>query len=129
MPGYYNDNYSNGKYMEHMTNSEAEGAENEMSDNVGPIAKVTGSVKQVYESLNLMEIIRRAFKYLIVGSAVALAVYLIPKRELEVQDVAMIAIVGAASFAILDMYAPSIGMSARQGAGFGLGAQLVGWNA
>ena len=37
----------------------------------------------------------------------------------------MIAAVASATFAILDMYAPTIGVTARQGAGFGIGASLV----
>ena len=39
----------------------------------------------------------------------------------------MIAFTAACVFAILDMYAPSIGSTARQGAGFGIGATLVGF--
>ena len=41
----------------------------------------------------------------------------------------MIAITAAATFALLDMFAPSISISARQGAGLGIGANLVGWPA
>ena len=39
----------------------------------------------------------------------------------------MVAITAAATFAILDMYAPSISHATRQGAGFGIGANLVGF--
>jgi hypothetical protein len=39
----------------------------------------------------------------------------------------MIALVATATFAILDIYAPSVGASARTGAGFGIGAGLVGF--
>ena len=42
-------------------------------------------------------------------------------------EVLMIAVVASATFAILDMYAPTIGHTARQGAGFGIGAGLVGF--
>jgi hypothetical protein len=42
-------------------------------------------------------------------------------------EVAMIALVATATFAILDIYAPSVGSSARTGAGFGIGANLVGF--
>jgi hypothetical protein len=44
-------------------------------------------------------------------------------------EVAMIALTATATFAILDIYAPSVGSSARQGAGFGIGAGLVGFPA
>jgi len=33
----------------------------------------------------------------------------------------------AATFSILDTYVPSMGVSARSGAGFGIGANLVGF--
>jgi hypothetical protein len=42
-------------------------------------------------------------------------------------EVGMIALVAAATFGILDAYAPSVGSSARTGAGFGIGAHLVGF--
>jgi hypothetical protein len=44
-----------------------------------------------------------------------------------VGDVLCLALVAAAVFAILDVVSPMIGHSARQGAGFGLGANLVGF--
>jgi hypothetical protein len=36
-------------------------------------------------------------------------------------------VVAASVFAILDVVSPSIGATARQGAGFGIGANLVGF--
>ena len=39
----------------------------------------------------------------------------------------MIAVTAAATFALLDLYAPSVSAYARQGAGFGVGANLVGF--
>jgi len=41
----------------------------------------------------------------------------------------MIALVALSTFAVLDIYAPSVGASARTGAGFGIGAGLVGFPA
>jgi hypothetical protein len=46
---------------------------------------------------------------------------------LKWQEVAMIGLTAAATFAILDIYAPSVGSGARTGAGFGIGAGLVGF--
>ena len=46
----------------------------------------------------------------------------------QTSEVFMIAICAAAIFAILDLWAPRIGFAARQGTGFGLGANLVGFN-
>lgn len=58
---------------------------------------------------------------------VALAAYAIPKRSLNLEEIAMIALTAAATFSILDTYVPTIGVTARSGAGFGIGANLVGF--
>jgi hypothetical protein len=42
-------------------------------------------------------------------------------------EVALIALTAAATFSILDTYIPSMGMTARTGAGFGIGANMVGF--
>jgi hypothetical protein len=73
------------------------------------------------------EILNRSIKYLVEGLFVAVAAIFIPKRSLPVEDILSLAIVAAAVFAILDVVSPSIGYSARQGAGFGMGANLVGF--
>ena len=76
---------------------------------------------------NLQEILKRAVKYLIEGAAVAVAAFYIPKNRMKIEEVVMIAITAAATFALLDMYAPSVGSAARQGTGFGIGANLAGF--
>ena len=48
---------------------------------------------------------------------------------MNVEEIVMIAITAAATFALLDMYAPSIGSAARQGTGFGIGANMSGFPA
>ena len=73
------------------------------------------------------EFVNRALKYLLEGLAVAVAAIYIPKRALPLDEVATLALVAAAVFALLDVLAPSVGVTARQGAGFGLGANLVGF--
>ncbi len=73
------------------------------------------------------EIVNRAIKYLIEGLFVAIAAIFVPKKALPVEEVLTLAVVAAAVFAILDVVSPSIGMTARQGAGFGIGANLVGF--
>jgi hypothetical protein len=76
--------------------------------------------------LDVQEVVRRAIKYLVEGLAVATAAYYIPRRKMDLQEIAMIAITAAAALAILDLLAPSVGSYARHGAGFGIGASLVG---
>lgn len=69
----------------------------------------------------------RLVKYALEGLAVAVAAYLLPGKVMKLSEIAMIALVALATFAILDVYAPSVGSSARSGAGFGIGANLVGF--
>ena len=81
------------------------------------------------DGFTMSELIARAIKYALEGFAVAVAMVLIPRKMLAVEEIAVIAAVAASVFAILDLLSPSIGLTARQGAGFGLGANLVGFPA
>ena len=76
--------------------------------------------------LDVMEVLRRAAKYLVEGGAVALAAYLVPKAKLTVGEIVMLAVTAAAVFAILELYSPAVGASALTGAGLSLGAGIVG---
>jgi len=75
----------------------------------------------------LGELLRRVVKYLVEGLMVAIAAYAIPKRSLNLDEVLLISLTAAATFSVLDTYVPSMGVSARSGAGFGIGANLVGF--
>ena len=77
--------------------------------------------------INVAELVKRIIKYLVEGLMVAIAAYAIPKRSLNIEEIILIALTAAATFSILDTYIPSMGVSARSGAGFGIGANLVGW--
>ena len=74
---------------------------------------------------DVTELIKRIIKYLIEGLIVAIAAFAIPKRSLNLEEIALLALTAAATFAILDTYLPSMGVSARSGAGLGLGLNLV----
>tara|TARA_Y100001970_G_C14163715_1_gene820040 strand:+ start:227 stop:511 length:285 start_codon:yes stop_codon:yes gene_type:complete len=78
-------------------------------------------------NLSLNELINRIVKYLIEGAVVALAAFVIPshKKRLNWEEIAMISLTAAATFAILDMFANDFAGHARQGVGFGVGANLV----
>jgi hypothetical protein len=78
-------------------------------------------------SVDVGDIVSRLVKYALEGLAVAVAAYLLPGKVLKLSEIGMIALVALATFAILDIYAPSVGASARTGAGFGIGANLVGF--
>ena len=76
---------------------------------------------------DLGELLRRVVKYLVEGLMVAIAAYAIPKKSLNLDEVLLISLTAAATFSVLDTYVPSMGVSARSGAGFGIGANLVGF--
>ena len=79
------------------------------------------------DMIDLGELVRRAVKYLVEGIMVAIAAYAIPKKGLNMDEVLLIALTAAATFSILDTYVPSMAVSARSSAGFGIGANLVGF--
>jgi len=81
----------------------------------------------VTDMIDLKELLKRAIKYLVEGLMVALVAYSIPKRSLNLDEIALIALTAAATFSILDTYVPSMATQARSGAGFGVGANLVGF--
>ncbi len=75
--------------------------------------------------INVAELVKRIIKYLVEGLMVAIAAYAIPKRSLNVEEIVLIALTAAATFSILDTYVPSMGVSARSGAGLGIGLNMI----
>lgn len=75
------------------------------------------------------ELLTRAIKYFLEGLAVAVACVIIPQKVYKVEEIITISLVASVVFAILDLLSPSVGLTARQGAGFGIGANLVGFPA
>ena len=82
---------------------------------------------QLGRVLDIGELVRRIVKYVVEGIMVAIAAYAIPKHSMKLDEVMLIALTAAATFSILDTYVPSMAVSARSGAGFGIGANLVGF--
>lgn len=77
-------------------------------------------------NIDINEVITRGIKYLVEGLVVAIVAFYIPKRKMVIEEIAMLAITAAASLAVLDLMAPSIGAYARFGTGFGIGSTIVG---
>jgi len=73
------------------------------------------------------ELLMRIFKYIFEGLIVAIAAYMIPGHKLKIDEILTIGVIAAATFSVLDLFAPSVGSSVRTGAGFGIGANLVGF--
>ena len=76
--------------------------------------------------LDLSELVKRAIKYFVEGIIVAIAAYVIPKKSPNVEEVVVIALMAAATFAVLDVFVPSIGEAARNGTGFAIGSGIGG---
>ena len=79
-------------------------------------------------NLNLQEIVKKVIKYLVEGLILCLAAYAIPQKSLQFDEIAIIGLVAAATFSILDTFLPTVAENARQGAGLGVGFGLVGFN-
>lgn len=78
-------------------------------------------------SFDATEFVIRLTKYALEGLVVAVAAFFFPSVRLDWPDIMLIGLSAACTFALLDFFAPGIGNSARQGAGFGIGANLVGF--
>ena len=74
---------------------------------------------------DLNELIKRTIKYLIEGLMVAIAAFAIPKRSLNIEELISISLTASCTFAILDTYVPSMGVSVKQGVAAGIGFNLV----
>jgi hypothetical protein len=77
--------------------------------------------------MDVNDLLTRVIKYVVEGVAVALALFFIPRKGLPMDEIVSITIAAAAVFAVLDIFSPSMGVVSRQGAGFGIGAKLVGF--
>lgn len=78
------------------------------------------------DGFSATELMTRAIKYFLEGLAVAVAMVIIPRKAPNVEEIVVVATVAAVVFAILDLLAPSIALTSRQGAGLALGSQLAG---
>jgi ABC-type Co2+ transport system permease subunit len=78
-------------------------------------------------SIDASEILVRLGKYFFEGLVLSLAAYFLPGHQLSWQQIVLLGLVAAATFAVLDLFAPAIGSSVRSGAGYGIGFNLVGF--
>lgn len=78
--------------------------------------------------MDLSEVLVSVLKYAIEGLVVAfVAVLVLNPKKPNFGEVMTIGVAAFATFALLDTFSPSIAVTARQGAGFGMGANLVGF--
>jgi ABC-type Co2+ transport system permease subunit len=76
--------------------------------------------------INVGELIKRIIKYLVMGVMIAIVTFCVPKRSINMDEIILIALTAASTFAILDNYLPSISSSAKNGLGLGIGLGLSG---
>lgn len=77
-------------------------------------------------SFDVRESAVRFCKYILEGLAVAVAAYFIPGRKLSWEEILVLGLLAAATFAVLDLFVPAVGDSARAGAGLAIGVQVAG---
>lgn len=70
--------------------------------------------------------LQQVLKYVLEGLAVAVVAYYLTGAKTKPREIIMIGVSAALTFFILDMFAPSVGVGSRQGAGFGIGHSMVG---
>jgi ABC-type Co2+ transport system permease subunit len=78
-------------------------------------------------TFDYQEMFTRIVKYLIEGLVVGIVAAILPDKPLSMDKIILLGLTAAAMFSILDLVAPSISASTRQGAGLGLGFKLVGF--
>lgn len=78
--------------------------------------------------VNSRELCKRLIKYLLLGLVLAFAQLVIPKRSVSIEEVATMAIIAAATFAVIDLFSgeESMGKDARTGAALVMGARVAG---
>ena len=73
-------------------------------------------------------VLTNVIKYVLEGAAVAfVAFYVLPNSNKLPNEIFTLALTAALVFMVLDLYAPAVSDGARLGAGFGIGAGLVGF--
>lgn len=78
------------------------------------------------------QIVKMTIKYMIEGLAIAIAAYYIPLLftkgtvKPSLHQIFLIGATAALVMAVLDQYAAKVGESVRQGAGLGIGFNMVG---
>lgn len=76
-------------------------------------------------AFDAQELAKRIIKYIFEGLIVAIAAFLIPGKVLKWEEIVTIGIIAAATFSVLDLFAPSFSEGARNGASFGIGLSLT----
>jgi hypothetical protein len=79
------------------------------------------------DSFNSRELCKRVVKYVLMGMVIAICTLVLPKSKLDFEAVIALALVSASTFAIIDTFIPTMSYPVQLGAGFGIGAGMVGF--
>ena len=79
------------------------------------------------DSFNSRELCKRVVKYVLMGMVIAICTLVLPKSKLDFEAVIALALVSASTFAIIDTFIPTMSYPVQLGAGFGIGASMVGF--
>ena len=77
---------------------------------------------------NFSDILKLVIKYLVEGIVVAFVAFVIPKKKLDLEEIATVGLTAASTFAILDVFLGGNAMAnaARSGVGLAVGSGLAG---
>jgi hypothetical protein len=79
------------------------------------------------DSFNSRELCKRVVKYVLMGMVIAICSLVLPKGKIDFEAVIALGLVSACTFAIIDTFIPTMSYPVQLGAGFGIGAGLVGF--
>ena len=79
------------------------------------------------DSFNSRELCKRVVKYVLMGLVIAICTLVLPKNKIDFEAVIALGLVSACVFAIVDTFVPTMSYPVQLGAGFGLGASMVGF--
>ena len=79
--------------------------------------------------IDTRELCRRVVKYLLMGIVIAVSTLILPKQKIDLESVLALSLISGATFAIIDTFIPTMSYPVQLGAGFGIGAGLVGFGA
>ncbi len=79
------------------------------------------------DSFNSRELCKRVVKYVLMGLVISICTLVLPKNKIDFEAVVALGLVSACVFAIVDTFVPTMSYPVQLGAGFGLGAGMVGF--
>ena len=78
------------------------------------------------DSFNSRELCKRVIKYILQGLVISICCLLIPKAKPDFEAIIALGLVSSATYAVIDLFAPSLTFPLNLGVGFGIGSSLTG---